>query len=254
MVSKSGKARERGDGSSLPRLSALTLFFLYPIFSVLAIYGCETDGQEENIPGIPLLHRADTIPQQDAIRIEWDANTEEDLAGYKVYRRISPEAKAPEFQTIATVLGDDSYYEDTDVAIGVKYYYRISAFNESGNESEKSSVVDYTLLEKPILTEPVDQATIETTSPVFAWLGVPGASSYTIHVHGRAADAGTWEETWCSEKVYPYQDLSKAYNDDNHASKPLESGMTCRWLVDSSGGPSVGSQSRWRHFSVSIGE
>ena len=217
--------------------------------TVLAICGCGAGGQEADIPQTPLLHpQASAIPQQNAIRIEWDPNTEENLAGYRIYRSTS--AKEEDFQTIAAASEQDSYYEDADVSIGIKYYYRISAFDDMENESDKSDAVDYTLLEKPALIEPADQAVINTTTPTFEWLDVSGASSYVIHVYSRAVDVNTWQETWNSEKIYPYQNLCKTYNDDNRALKPLKSGMTYKWRVDSSGGRSTGSQSRWRHFTV----
>jgi hypothetical protein len=57
---------------------------------------------------------------------------------------------------------------DTDVRIGIEYHYKISAFNASGNESGKSDAVSYTLLEKPALIEPIDQAIVETITSTFA--------------------------------------------------------------------------------------
>ena len=213
----------------------------------LIISGCEAGGPEKEIPEAPLLHpQASTIPQQDAIIIEWDVSTEDNLI--RVYRSESSDEK--DFQLIATVPEKDGYYEDSDVRIGITYYYKVSALDDLGNESDKSDSVKYTLLEKPTLIEPQDQAIIGTKIPDFAWLGVSGASAFTVRVYSRADDGRSWEEIWHSEKVYPYQDLRKTYNDDNLALKPLESGMACRWRVDSTGGRWSGSQSRWQHFSV----
>ena len=97
----------------------------------LALCGCEADEPEADIPEVPLLHpQASTIPQQNAIRIEWEVSTNraasptENLAGYKVYRSTSPEER--DFQVIATVSERDSYYEDTDVSIRSSALYRTS--------------------------------------------------------------------------------------------------------------------------------
>ena len=213
----------------------------------LIISGCESGGPEKEIPEAPLLYpQASTIPQQDAIIIEWDVSTEDNLI--RVYRSESSDEK--DFQLIATVPEKDGYYKDSDVRIGITYYYKISALDDLGNESGKSDSVKYTLLEKPTLIEPQDQAIVGTKRPDFAWLGVSGASAFTVRVYSRADDGRSWEEIWHSERVYPYQDLRKTYNDDNLALRPLESGMTCRWRVDSTGGRWSGSQSRWRNFSV----
>ncbi len=215
----------------------------------LIIFGCEAGGPEKESPEAPLLHpQASTISQQDAIVIQWDVNTGDNLLTCRIYRSESSDEE--DFQPIATLPERDGYYEDSDVRIGITYYYRISALDDLGNESHKSDSVKYTLLEKPTLIEPPDQAIIKTRTPDFAWLGVSGASAFAVRVYSRADDARSWEEIWHSEKVYPYQDLRKTYNDDSLALKPLESGMTCRWRVDSTGGRSSGSQSRWRYFSV----
>lgn len=215
----------------------------------LTIFGCEAGGPEKEIPETPLLHpQASTIPQQDAIIIEWDVNTGDNLLRCRIYRSESSEEE--DFQLIATVLERDGHYEDNGVRIGFTYYYRISALDDLGNESGKSDSVNYTLLEKPALIEPPDQAIIETNRPDFAWLSVSGASAFTVCVYSRADDGRSWEEIWHSERVYPYQSLRKTYNDDSLAIKALESGMVCRWRVDSTGGRWSGSQSRWRYFSV----
>ncbi len=219
--------------------------------AALMVCGCDAGGPETNIPKIPLLHpQASTIPQQNAIRIEWDLNTEEDVTGYRIYRSTSAEEK--DFHVIGTIPDREGYYEDTSVSVGIKYYYRVSAFDDGGNESGKSNAVYYTLLEKPILLEPGDQSVVGTTTPTFAWLGVSGASAYRIQVHIRTAGGGAWELIWRSESVYPYQELRKTYNDDNLALKPLENGITYRWHVDSSGGRFAGSQSRWWYFTVIV--
>ena len=215
---------------------------------VLIVCGCESSGPETDIPVSPLLHPdVASIPERNAIRITWEPGVEGNLAGYKIYRSTSAEGET--FQNIATVSERDDYYEDTDVSIGARYYYRVSAFDDGGNESDMSDVVNYTLLEKPALVEPPAQAIIQTAEPTFSWLSVSGASAYTIHVHG-SNDEEVWEQIWQSQQVYSYQSLRKKYNDDGLAAKSLENGMICRWRVDASGGRSAGSQSQWRYFTA----
>ena len=245
--------------TNLPKAVLKKLFYMHTIsrvitysgllcFTALVMCGCEDNEEEANILDTPLLNpQASSIPQENAIRIEWEISGEDNLAGCKIYRGTSSEE---DFVVIATVSEKDGYYEDADVSTGIAYHYKISVFDDSGNESDRSDAVNYTLLEKPTPVEPADQAVVETLTPTFTWLGVSGASAYTVHLHSRSADGKTWDEIWQSEKVYPYQDLRKAYNDDNLALKPLEIGMTYRWRVDSSGGRYSGSQSRWRYFSV----
>lgn len=215
----------------------------------LTICGCEADDPEADIPEIPLINPlATAIPEQYAICIKWEANSEENLAGYRIYRSTIPDSK--DLQLISEVSEEENSYEDTDVTIGIKYYYRISAINYGGNESDKSDVVSYTLLEKPILNKPENQVIIETIEPTFTWFGVSGASSYTIYVSSHAENEETWQLIWQSNKIYPYQNFQKIYNDDGRATEILENERTYRWRVDSSGGRTSGSQSQWRYFTV----
>ena len=216
---------------------------------ILIISGCEADNAETDIPGIPLISPlASAFPEQNAIRIEWEPNSEANLAGYRIYRNSM--ANSEDFQLIAEVSEKDNSYQDTDVAVGTKYQYKISAFSFSGHESDRSDAVSYTLLEKPVLVEPDDQAAMGNSTPIFIWLAVSGASAYTIHMQKHSDDGNFWEVVWESDKVYPYQSLRKIYNDDGRAVESLKNGAAYRWRVDSSGGRSSGSQSRWRYFSV----
>jgi hypothetical protein len=66
--------------------------------------------------------------------LSWRANTEPDLARYRLYRGTSPEALAfaASFQTGTTT------YVDADVTPGTAYYYRLTAEDVTGNESEPS--------------------------------------------------------------------------------------------------------------------
>lgn len=63
------------------------------------------------------------------VQLEWSANTEGDLAGYKVYR---------DGDTEGVDVGDTNSYLDTDVANDTPYTYTVTAYDRSGNESGKS--------------------------------------------------------------------------------------------------------------------
>jgi hypothetical protein len=70
------------------------------------------------------------------VELHWYANTEADLCGYRIYRSTEAAGYFPRIATIGPHLSD---FVDTDVRNGVTYYYAISAFDNSGNESELSS-------------------------------------------------------------------------------------------------------------------
>jgi hypothetical protein len=75
------------------------------------------------------------IPGTRTIELVWDRVTDADLAGYRVYRdgqKIADNVVAPA-------------YSDRDATAGKKYHYEVSSFDESGNESVKSTAVEATM-------------------------------------------------------------------------------------------------------------
>lgn len=72
--------------------------------------------------------------QQDGIKLEWEASLEEDLKFYAIYRGTEKNFQ-PENPLFFTT---DNYYLDKTVSFDKAYYYRITATDFSGNESEYS--------------------------------------------------------------------------------------------------------------------
>ena len=70
--------------------------------------------------------------------LAWDENTEEDIAGYKVYYGIS----SSNYDDIIDV-GNQTTYDLSDLVSGVTYYLAVTAYNSSGNESGYSNEVVY---------------------------------------------------------------------------------------------------------------
>ncbi|MFQ6041409.1 MAG: hypothetical protein ACE5PV_11185 [Candidatus Poribacteria bacterium] len=190
------------------------------------------------------------LVETDGIHIEWDANEEDDIAKYKIYRSVQSDE---DYQPIATLPKDELFYEDTDVRVETKYYYRVTAVDESKNESNMSQTISYTLLHKASLMAPPNQAVVRTDSPVFKWLEVNNAQSYIVRVFVNTEEQATpWKEIWKSHEVFPFDALQLTYNDDNRAAEPLEDGKEYRWRVDASSGRTAGSRSNWHHFSVEL--
>ena len=73
--------------------------------------------------------------------LSWTANTEPDLAGYKVYIGTQPGLYNPPI-----TLGTTTTYTATNLASGKTYYFCISALDNAGNESPCSAEAS-----KPIL-------------------------------------------------------------------------------------------------------
>ncbi|MCK5330137.1 MAG: hypothetical protein KAK01_01925, partial [Candidatus Marinimicrobia bacterium] len=74
-----------------------------------------------------------------SIKLTWNANSESDLAKYRIYRDIS----SPATILIDSVVGSppDTFYTDTGLTNDQTYYYRITALDQGANESGFSAEV-----------------------------------------------------------------------------------------------------------------
>jgi hypothetical protein len=75
------------------------------------------------------------MPQQPFIDLTWTPNSEADLAGYNVYRRVGSEAPVK----INAELVKTPAFQDAHVQPGTKYFYSVSAVDLRANESERSA-------------------------------------------------------------------------------------------------------------------
>jgi hypothetical protein len=95
-------------------------------------------------PAVPQGLEAVADSQGGAIDLSWTANTDVDLAGYRVYRRVTASSE-PAVQVSGTALLPNPAWRDTSVRPGVRYAYSVSATDKSGNESVRSPEVMETL-------------------------------------------------------------------------------------------------------------
>jgi len=72
--------------------------------------------------------------------LAWDSNSEEDLAGYNIYRSIS--GGGVSFHKLNNTVVTDSTYVDDTIVTGLNYYYAVTAVDNSGNESGYSNIVE----------------------------------------------------------------------------------------------------------------
>jgi hypothetical protein len=66
-----------------------------------------------------------------AVLLYWNGNLEPDLAGYNVYRSITPESGYDKISSLVSV----PKYVDTQIVKGNTYYYVVKAVNTAGGES-----------------------------------------------------------------------------------------------------------------------
>jgi hypothetical protein len=73
----------------------------------------------------------------DSVELSWTRNTESDFKEYRVYRSM----EGGPFERIAAGL-EAPGYSDRKLASAKRYRYRVTAVDQSGNESEPSSIVE----------------------------------------------------------------------------------------------------------------
>ncbi|MDP8990328.1 MAG: hypothetical protein M3N41_09665 [Acidobacteriota bacterium] len=104
--------------------------------------------QQSEVSGTVAVTPIDTFPPAvpvglmavagvNSIELVWQRNTEDDFAGYRVYR--STDGAPP--QSIAGPL-DAPTFSDRTVEIGKKYSYTVTATDRNGNESARSAVAE----------------------------------------------------------------------------------------------------------------
>lgn len=86
-----------------------------------------------------------SVAGQDILSITWDANTEDDLDGYKVWRR---EEGTAEVLLLTPDLIKENAYNDRSVKKGIAYIYFITALDGSGNESPRSEPISDKIRER----------------------------------------------------------------------------------------------------------
>lgn len=85
-------------------------------------------------PGKPVNMK--TVGRDTFVLIAWDKNADSDLAGYRVYQSLTPLSG---FTNIAQI--EFNHYKDENLRNTRTYFYRLSAVDGAGNESEKTDAV-----------------------------------------------------------------------------------------------------------------
>ncbi|MFT7506865.1 MAG: prepilin-type N-terminal cleavage/methylation domain-containing protein, partial [Acidimicrobiales bacterium] len=88
------------------------------------------------------------------VSLSWNANTESDLAGYTLFRRIGSSGS---FSQIASGL-TTSNYTDTGLSNSTQYFYRITATDTSNNESGNSNTANAITIDTIPPSNPTDLA------------------------------------------------------------------------------------------------
>jgi hypothetical protein len=97
------------------------------------------------LASIPLFPACDsTKVPSDAALLSWQANSEPDLAGYKVYWGTTSGQYPNSHDAQMTDTPTKPSYMVTDLAKGT-YYFVVTAYDTAGNESTYSNVANKTI-------------------------------------------------------------------------------------------------------------
>lgn len=83
------------------------------------------------------------------VELGWEANDEDDLAGYNLYRSESSFSDVSDMNPINRFFLSDIEFTDENLQNGTTYYYRLTASDENNNESDPSSELEITPFSDP---------------------------------------------------------------------------------------------------------
>jgi formylglycine-generating enzyme required for sulfatase activity len=188
------------------RVYRATPLLLFLVASLL--FGCSSEESnpvvappEAPVPQIPeFFIVSDTSPT--FLRIQWE-DVSDDETGFRIERSIQEETGFAELDTVAA---DVAEYTDGTVEAGGRYFYRVRAFNESG-DSEPTEVtwgdaVSNASPAEPSLPAPPDGAQEIRPDTSFSWTGSDedgDVLTYRVHLGTSLADippVGTVSDTF----------------------------------------------------------
>ena len=165
----------------------------------------------------------DAVPQGNWIYLEWEPNTDEDLAGYQVWR-MAEDDTTETFQLLQiltlTQLTNPNQPNFTDMSSEVApdpstgfergYYYSLNAFDDLGNQSSFSDTIYYELLRKP------QSLSIDAGLDTVRW-SYPVLPEQDVYFVIRIVRAFSGDYVWLA-KYYVYQEpFAVLYNFDEGA-------------------------------------
>ncbi len=100
------------------------------------MYSISINATDSVAPDAPVGLTASNWPAR--VHLNWDDNTDADLASYRMYRSAT---SGSGYVAIATNENKWSWYSDTNVVNDTTYYYVVTAIDLAGNESSDSTEV-----------------------------------------------------------------------------------------------------------------
>lgn len=129
--------------------------------------------------GVLFAFSPTSVEAQQNVGLSWDPSPSSDIAGYNVYYG----SESGNYTTLISV-GNSTNAQITGLAGGMTYYFAVSAYGSSGQESELSNEVTYTV---PGIAPPVAIASIQKSfsgqSMTVTWIPSPSADVVGYNVY-----------------------------------------------------------------------
>ena len=177
------------------------------------------------------------------ITVYWNKNEESDFEYYRLHRALTAAGLEDSTSFITTLT--EEIYVDTDVEVGMNYYYRLTAVDKGGRESAPSEIVNDYVLPEVILISPVGRETAGT-SPTFKWENVQGAKKYNFVLFTSSIGGEIWNTTVMANDNPDETIIQTTYNGKTR----LIVGNTYYWVVGAISRKEINSKSNVEAFRV----
>ncbi len=169
--------------------------------------GDDTNDGDEDDPTVPAAPSSLTADAGDElVGLTWDG--EEEDSTYNVYRTTS---STDEGSALVTDLSETSY-DDQTAENGQTYYYRVTAVNAEGNESEPSGEAESTPFTSPRGLD----ATSESSEIELEWMAATGASTYNVYRSSTPTDEATGDPLASAVPDTTYTDTTVTNGEKYH--------------------------------------
>jgi hypothetical protein len=117
--------------------------------------------------------------------IFWNANTDDDLGGYEVYRDTSASFQPDtiNFSNLISISQTNVFRDSSNLTVSRNYYYKIIAFDFDHWRSQPSQSANDRILDRPSLISPADNSTFSAQDNLsFTFGAVDGSSGYIFYI------------------------------------------------------------------------
>ena len=126
------------------------------VYAVIAqAGGGQTGSRSSLVSARPVNTRPPAAPSgvkiragESALTLSWNANPEEDVRGYQVYRSELEQPGAPALLVNTAPVTGTTFTDPLSAGLQNRYFYRVTALNTSQTESLRSVAVSSTLIDK----------------------------------------------------------------------------------------------------------